>query len=80
MKNPFRKINEMSTASAVIIAGLLISLSIFFTVYIFFGGINNRNKLFLSNPPRPAITRPTTQTQTQNKAPTIKIGTTTVTQ
>ena len=47
----FKKINEMSVASAVIIAGILISLAIFFTVYFFFGGYNNRTKLFLTNPP-----------------------------
>lgn len=44
------KIDEMSLPRAIVIAGVLISLSIFFTVYIFFGGVNNRNKLFINNP------------------------------
>ena len=44
------KIDEMSVPKAIVIAGVLISLSIFLTVYIFFGGVNNRNKLFINNP------------------------------
>jgi hypothetical protein len=44
------KIDEMTVSRAIVIAGVLISLSIFLTVYIFFGGVNNRNKLFINNP------------------------------
>ena len=49
--NTFRKkISALSVPEAIIITGILISISIFFTVYLFFGGINNRNKLFSKNP------------------------------
>lgn len=49
-KNFSKKIDSLSVSSAIIITGILISLSIFFTVYLFFGGMNNRNKLFFKNP------------------------------
>lgn len=45
-----KKISEMSTSSAIVTAGILVSLSIFLTTWIFFGGDNNRQKLFVSNP------------------------------
>lgn len=48
----FRKINDMSIPVAIIIAGLLVALSVFFTTWFFFGGVNNRTKIFLSNPQR----------------------------
>lgn len=47
----FKKISEMSVSSAIITAGIIIGLSIFLTTYFFFGGYNNRTKLFLTTPP-----------------------------
>jgi len=51
----FKKPSEMSVPGSIVLAGLLISVSIFFTVYFFFGGANNRTKLFLTTPVRPSI-------------------------
>ena len=48
------KISEMSVPCAMItsgiLSGLIIGLSIFLTTWIFFGGDNNRQKLFVKNP------------------------------
>lgn len=46
------KISELSTPAAILLSGLIVGLSIFLTTYIFFGGVNNRTKLFLDNPAR----------------------------
>lgn len=46
----FSKIKEMSVPESILISGILISLSIFVTTWIFFGGDNNRQKLFTPNP------------------------------
>jgi hypothetical protein len=48
------KVSEMSVPCAVllsgIVTGLIIGISIFLTTWIFFGGENNRQKLFMKNP------------------------------
>ena len=44
------KIKEMSIPGAMLLSGLIVGLSIFITTWIFFGGDNNRQKLFVSNP------------------------------
>ena len=48
------KVSEMSVPCAMItsgiLSGLIIGLSVFLTTWIFFGGNNNRQKLFISNP------------------------------
>jgi hypothetical protein len=46
------KIKEISVPWAILITGLMISLSVFLTTWVFFGGPNNRTKLFLENPPK----------------------------
>jgi hypothetical protein len=42
----FFKTKELSVPSAIIISAIIISISIFLTVLFFFGGKNNRQKLF----------------------------------
>ena len=44
------KIKDMSTSGAIIFSALLISLSIFVTTWVFFGGNGNRQKLFMKSP------------------------------
>ncbi len=46
------KISEMSIPGAIILSGLIVGISIFITTWFFFGGSNNKTKLFLDNPPR----------------------------
>ena len=53
------KVSEMSVPCAMIasgiLSGLIIGLSVFLTTWIFFGGVNNRTKLFLNNAPRTSM-------------------------
>lgn len=58
IKNTQEKITNMSIPGAILISGLIVGLSIFLTVWIFFGGDNNRQKLSVKNP---AMNRPATQ-------------------
>ncbi|MEI6553702.1 MAG: hypothetical protein WCO09_03975, partial [bacterium] len=44
------KIKEMSTPGAILLGALIIGLSVFLTTWIFFGGDNNRQKLFTPTP------------------------------
>ena len=44
------KIKEMSIPGAMVLSAIVVGLSIFITTWIFFGGDNNRQKLFVSNP------------------------------
>jgi membrane glycosyltransferase len=50
----FPKISEMSVPCAMILSGvlsgLIIGLSVYLTTWVFFGGANNRTKLFLDTP------------------------------
>ncbi len=46
----FVKIKEMSIPGSILLAGLIIGLSVFLTTWIFFGGDNNRQKLFTQAP------------------------------
>ncbi len=46
----FIKIKEMSVPGAMLLSALIVGLSIFITTWIFFGGDNNRQKLFIQNP------------------------------
>ena len=46
----FINVKEMSIPGAMLLSGLIVGLSIFITTWIFFGGDNNRQKLFVSNP------------------------------
>ena len=45
-----KKISEMSIPGAIVLSGLIIGLSVFLTTWVFFGGDNNRQKFFISNP------------------------------
>ncbi len=64
------KKQELTVPKAIVIAGVLISFSIFFTTFFFFGGYNNRQKLFLTNAPRPSL--PTNYVPPQVKPPVAK--------
>lgn len=44
------KITNMSIQGSIITSGLIIGLSIFLTTWVFFGGYNNRQKLFTPTP------------------------------
>ncbi len=44
------KIANMSIPGAMLLSGLIVGFSIFFTTWIFFGGDNNRQKLSVKNP------------------------------
>ena len=46
----FIKIKEMSIPGAILLTGIIIGASVFFTTWFFFGGVNNRTKVFLGNP------------------------------
>lgn len=53
------KISNISTSFAIILGSLIIGISIFVTVWIFFGGDANRQKLFQTNPAAQRTTPPT---------------------
>ena len=44
------KIKDLSIPAAILLSGLIVGLSVFLTTWIFFGGDNNRQKLFTPNP------------------------------
>jgi len=52
------KISKMSIPAAMMLSGLIVGLSVFLTVWIFFGGDNNRQKLSVENP---AMNKPATK-------------------
>jgi len=61
------KISEMSIPCAMILSGLIVGLSVFLTTWVFFGGPNNRTKLFLDTPQanKPAQVNTLTPEQTK---------------
>lgn len=62
MENNNQKTERVSVSTAIIIAGLLISISIFLTTWIFFGGQQNRSRLFFKFPTAPTRINPSTVT------------------
>jgi hypothetical protein len=69
-----QKISALGIPQAIIISAFIISFSLFCTVLIFFGGTNNRTKLFsesLTKPPVNAFN------PTQNRTSPISIPTNT---
>jgi amino acid transporter len=59
-------IQNMSIPGAMLMSGLIVGLSIFLTTWVFFGGFNNRQKLFTPNPAKKATqTNALTQQQIQ---------------
>ena len=73
---------KIGVSGSIIISGILISLSIFFTAYIFFGGANNRNRSLMNSPVRNVPTNnPLIQRQfiSSSTISTMPVGTTSTT-
>lgn len=64
-------LSGMNLPWAIIVGSLIIGLSIFFTTWIFFGGDNNRQKLFTPNPA--TTNRPAQQTLTPQQIQQLQL-------